>query len=101
MFIHDLYYHVQTKYFFTGVIFIRLCGVPAGSRFRVHVKEADNLCVSGPADMVVSEEGIALHSIQTGTASESIVFLYFLLLICGRDKTAVKLVIISPYYERN
>ncbi len=38
----------------------------AGSRFRVHAKEADNLCVSGPADLVVSEEGLAVHSVQTG-----------------------------------
>ena len=46
-----------------------------GSRFRVHVKEADNLCISGPADLVVSEEGIALHSIQTGMYSTKTVLL--------------------------
>ena len=38
----------------------------AGSRFRVHVKEAENLSVAGPADLVLSEDGITLHSVQTG-----------------------------------
>ncbi len=38
----------------------------AGSKFRVHVKETENLSVSGPADLVVSEEGITLYSVQTG-----------------------------------
>lgn len=36
------------------------------SRFRVHVKEAENLSVAGPADLVLSEDGITLHSVQTG-----------------------------------
>ena len=36
------------------------------TKFRVHVKESDNLSVSGPADLVVTDEGIVLHSIQTG-----------------------------------
>ena len=36
------------------------------SKFRVHMKESENLPVSGPVDLVVSEDGITLLSIQTG-----------------------------------
>ena len=44
---------------------VSVCGC-TGMRFRVHVKETENLSVSGPADLVLSEEGIALHSVHTG-----------------------------------
>ena len=43
-----------------------LSDVPAETRFRVHVKETENLVVSGPADLVLLEEGISLHSVHTG-----------------------------------
>ena len=36
------------------------------SKFRVHMKESEHLSVSGPVDLVVSEDGITIHSIQTG-----------------------------------
>ncbi|XP_019849803.1 PREDICTED: uncharacterized protein LOC109580748 isoform X1 [Amphimedon queenslandica] len=36
------------------------------SKFRVHVKENDKLKVSGACDVIVSDDGITLHSIQTG-----------------------------------
>jgi hypothetical protein len=36
------------------------------SKFRVHMKESEHLPVSGPVDLIVSEDGITLLSIQTG-----------------------------------
>lgn len=32
----------------------------------MHVKETENLTVSGPADLVLLEEGISLQSVHTG-----------------------------------
>lgn len=37
-----------------------------GSKFRVHVKENERLAVSGPCDVIISEDSITLHSVQTG-----------------------------------
>lgn len=36
------------------------------TRFRVHVKENSALNVTGPADLVISEDCISLHSVKTG-----------------------------------
>ena len=36
------------------------------SKFRVHMKESEHVPVSGPVDLIVSEDGITLLSIQTG-----------------------------------
>ena len=36
------------------------------AKFRVHMKESEHLPVSGPVDLIVSEDGITLLSIQTG-----------------------------------
>ena len=45
---------------------IHSCTNTGVSKFRVHMKESENLPVSGPVDLIVSEDGITLLSIQTG-----------------------------------
>ena len=51
----------------------------SGTKFRVHVKETDALNITGPADLVLSDDCISLHSVQTGTQFCSLISIPFVL----------------------
>ena len=63
--IHNLTFSVFVYALSQGCICI-LAQNAGASKFRVHMKESENLSDSGPVDLVVSEDGITLLSIQTG-----------------------------------